>query len=90
MARRGSLERTAYWQGLIADQEASGLSVSRFCRERGVPAGSFFNWRRKLAERQLAKPVAKFVPIAVSPFLGEGGGSAAQFGQDRQFVSATD
>ncbi len=51
MARRYSKEREKYWRGLVRDQKASGLSISAFCRERKVPASSFFNWRRKLADR---------------------------------------
>ena len=51
MARRGSRERERYWRGVMRDQEASGLSISAFCRERQVPAASFFSWRRKLADR---------------------------------------
>jgi hypothetical protein len=38
----------AKWRGLVEAQEASGLSVLRFCEERGIPASSLFAWRRKL------------------------------------------
>ena len=52
MACRRSLERARFWRGMIRDQEASGLSVSAFCRERKAVSTSFFKWRRKLAERR--------------------------------------
>ena len=73
MARRGSEERERYWRGVILDQRTSGLSISAFCRERKVPEGSFFNWRRKLSERQVERPVkfedaaAKFVSLELPP-----------------------
>ena len=40
---------SARWQKLIADQKASGLRVSVFCRERGIPVSSLFAKRRRLA-----------------------------------------
>ena len=71
MARGGSKDRERYWRGLIRDQKASGLSISAFCRERKVPAASFFNWRRKLAERfdpvEREDTTAKFVSLELPP-----------------------
>ena len=52
MSQREGLERRAYWDGVIQQQAASGLSISAFCREHGVAEGSFFYWRRKLTEGQ--------------------------------------
>jgi len=70
MARRGRVDRERYWRGVIEDQEASGLSISAFCRQREVPAASFFSWRRKLAERRQSSEAegtaAKFAPIELS------------------------
>ena len=48
MTRREHLDREEYWQGVLRQQESSGLSISAFCREREVAEGSFFYWRRKL------------------------------------------
>ena len=50
--RRGERERV--WREVIRDQAVSGLSISAFCRNREVSPASFFNWRRKLADRELA------------------------------------
>ncbi len=71
MARQVNKERERYWRGVIQDQKSSGLSISAFCRERKVPAASFFNWRRKLAAREC--PVehkgvaATFVAVELPP-----------------------
>jgi len=71
MVRRGRLDRERYWIGVIRDQQASGLSISAFCRERQVSSASFFSWRRKLAEcrREGAiepeETAAKFVPLEI-------------------------
>jgi hypothetical protein len=37
-----------HWSKTISEQEASGLTVQAFCRERGVCAASFYHWRRRL------------------------------------------
>ena len=55
MTRRQSLDREAYWQGMMRQQESSGLSISAFCRKQEVAEGSFFYWRRKLTTRQPQK-----------------------------------
>lgn len=61
-------EREAYWREVIWDQAASGLSISAFCRERGVSPASFFDWRRKLAAGGGEEAVAdKFMAIELPP-----------------------
>jgi len=55
--RRGERERV--WREVIRDQAASGLSISAFCRDREVSPASFFNWRRKLADRELEREDSK-------------------------------
>jgi hypothetical protein len=40
--------RRNYWSKLIAEQEASGLGVRPFCRERGMAEPSFYYWRKRL------------------------------------------
>jgi transposase-like protein len=79
MARRRNLERERYWRGVIRQQRASGLGISAFCREHEVPLSSFFQWRRKLKERQhkdepspgtskaQEDSVAKFIPVSLHP-----------------------
>jgi transposase-like protein len=58
---------SARWKKLIADQEASGLPVSVFCRERGIPQSSLFAWRRRLAAAGTPNTVAKFQPVKIVP-----------------------
>ena len=41
-------DAAARWRKLLEDQRASGLPISAFCRERGIPASSLFAWRSKL------------------------------------------
>jgi transposase-like protein len=52
MTQRKRLERRGHWQDVIRKQQASGLSVSAFCRQHEVPLSSFYNWKRKLKQRR--------------------------------------
>jgi transposase-like protein len=36
------------WRQIIGAQPMSGLTISAFCRERGISQPSFFAWRRRL------------------------------------------
>ena len=57
-------DRCGQWTKTIAEQEASGLSVPAFCREKGVCAGSFYHWRRRL--RTVDEPV-RFALVETRP-----------------------
>ncbi len=46
--RRRQRRDASQWQALIEQQRTSGLTVKRFCAERGVGEASFFAWRRHL------------------------------------------
>lgn len=66
MANLRSGEREAFWRGEVASHTASGLSVRRFCQERGLSEPSFYAWRRTLQDRdQTALP--EFVPVHLTP-----------------------
>jgi transposase-like protein len=62
------------WRKLLEDQRASGLPVSAFCRERGIPASSLFAWRRKLTRGGGgAAPLAggeTFKPVTIAAAAG--------------------
>ena len=47
--------KAVQWRARIAEQERSGLSVKQFCKERGLTAWSFYDWRKRL--RESAAPV---------------------------------
>lgn len=57
-------DRRDLWAKTISEQEASGLSVPAFCREKGVCSGSFYHWRRRL--RTVDDPV-RFALIETKP-----------------------
>ncbi|WP_428937503.1 IS66 family insertion sequence element accessory protein TnpA [Fontivita pretiosa] len=54
----GKPDAATRWRRLLEDQRASGLPVSVFCRQRGIPASSLFAWRRRLTGgAEVFKPV---------------------------------
>ena len=44
-------ERRQFWRNLIAGQEQSGLSVRAFCKQHRASEHSFYQWRKRPAER---------------------------------------
>src|SRR5262245_49848001 len=72
MAKRWSGEREGFWREQVQRQVASGLSVRRFCEQRGLSEASFYAWRRTLARRDEAAAAAEFVPVMLAPHLGGG------------------
>lgn len=66
MAGRGRAAREQFWREVIRDQQASGLSISAFCRQRKVSPASFFAWRRKLTAGDGENVANKFAPIQLA------------------------
>jgi transposase-like protein len=40
------------WRERIAEQERSGLSARRFCRQQGIAEHALYYWRRRLREQK--------------------------------------
>lgn len=52
-ARPSSRSELAGWYAsLLADQEASGLSVAEYAAEVGVTSATLYNWRRRLGSKR--------------------------------------
>ena len=51
------------WRKLIDQQRESGLSVSVYCRERGISAASLFAWRRRLRPASGFPGAEMFKPV---------------------------
>lgn len=71
MARLVNSEKEAVWRKRLWRYGKSHLTVARFCRSEGVSAPTFYQWRKRLAERgpqgisAATKPRGSFVPIRV-------------------------
>ena len=43
------------WRERITEQGHSGLSIKEFCKQRGISAWSFYDWRKRLREGGLVR-----------------------------------
>jgi transposase-like protein len=71
--RRGPEE----WRQIIESQQTSGMTVARYCRDRGVTECSFYNWKKRLRgaspSRPKHLPVPAFVEVTPSNPAKAGG-----------------
>jgi len=51
MGRKQSSGAVAVWQERLARFERGNLTVSKFCRREGVSTASFYQWRKRLEQR---------------------------------------
>ena len=71
-------EKAARWRRLVAEQEASGLSMAAFCAGRGLERQRFYNWRSTLKRRDerrqelpgFVRVVTAQVPVSAAPAPG--------------------
>ena len=70
--RRGDRPKEKFWRNVLGQFAASGQSVRAFCAARQLSEPSFYSWRRTLAERDAAPPIARtaiappFLPVQVA------------------------
>ena len=48
------MELAAHYEGLLEEQESSGLSVAAFAEEVGVSPATLYSWRRRLRGEESA------------------------------------
>jgi transposase-like protein len=48
-------------QELIKRQKETGLNISAFCSNEGIPKSTYYYWRKKLSE-----PGKRFIPLLVN------------------------
>ena len=66
----------AKWRDLISEQQQSGKSIAEFCRERGLRAWQFYEWKKRLKESE----ASQFLEVRVRP-AAESREPAAAHGQ---------
>ena len=74
--RRSTTEAWTKWVGLVSEQSESGQSVAAFCRERGLRAWHFYEWKKRVRESEAAKFVE--VEIDRQSLCGRRGHEAAR------------
>ena len=51
-----SQQKIKHWQAIFAQQEESGLSIIRFCKQHKINTSSFYAWRKRLADGDSSSP----------------------------------
>jgi transposase-like protein len=64
--KKASFSARERWRQIIEQQEHSGLSVARFCRDHGVAESSLFAWKRRLARKTEPTGTPAFVAITAT------------------------
>ena len=44
-------DRYEKWSQIIKNWESTGLAVAEYCRQHDIPCWKFFDWRRRLRDR---------------------------------------
>ena len=64
MASSSDSRKVREWRRRMTRFEEAQQSVAEFCRREGVSAPSFYQWRKRLAQRaRLAEEAAGFRPV---------------------------
>jgi hypothetical protein len=75
MARSSDSRKVLEWQRRMARFEKTRRTVGRFCRDEGVSVPTFYQWRRKLAQRQQGtedggEAASGFTPVRLAASAG--------------------
>lgn len=58
MEQQKENEQGTSWRGLLSEQQESGLSIARFCRDRSLPVWQFYEWKKRLGKTEPKRFVA--------------------------------
>jgi transposase-like protein len=87
---KASFSARERWRRIVEQQQRSGVSVARFCRERGVAQSSLFAWKRRLAREARATATPAFVAITAAaearPSNGSGSAVELHLGDGRHLL----
>ena len=72
---------------LIKRQKETGLNISAFCSNEGIPKSTYYYWRKKLSE-----PGKRFIPLLVNstPVQITGPGKSCHREQNEDHTSGDD
>ena len=55
------------WRRIVDGQQASGLTVAAYCRDRGIKDSAFYAWKRRLRSPARPSRLSKPAFIEVKP-----------------------
>jgi len=60
---------------LIKRQKETGLNITAFCANEGIPKSSYYYWRKRLRR----EPGKRFIPLMVNPIPATMSGSSKNY-----------
>ena len=66
MTKKSEWRGAAGWQRLLAEQRASGETMTGFAKARGIALGSLYHWKKRLEGNKNSKTSA-FSEVVVVP-----------------------
>ena len=63
--------KLAEWAPHIADQKASGLTVTAWCEQNNISRDKFFYWKRLLKDEAVSQMLPDIVPVSLPSTLPE-------------------
>ena len=64
-------QRHATWQRLLAEQQASGSSVTAWCFAQDISLQTFYYWRKRLAAPPPSATPPQWVALVPAPGVGQ-------------------
>ena|SRR4030066_636269 len=71
---------------LIKRQKATGLNITAFCANEGIPKSSYYYWRKKLNR----VPANRFIPLLVNSTATMGGPSKNYIREQQEHHTSCD
>jgi hypothetical protein len=80
-------QNSFYWETILAEQASSGLSASRFCRERGIKPTSYFSAKKRQQMAHSKSDPSELRARPMSPAQQDPAGLASSAALPATFVS---
>jgi hypothetical protein len=58
-------QKIKHWQSIFEQQQNSGLSIIKFCRDNKVNTSTFYAWRKRLSGETVAVKPQKVIPFVM-------------------------
>lgn len=65
--KKSGASRSEFWNGHVAAQQASGLTVAAYAEQQGLKTASLYHWRGQLARARGTVKASAFVAVQVTP-----------------------
>ena len=58
-------QKIKHWQAIFEQQQSSGLTIIKFCRDNTISASTFYAWRKRLSGETTTVKKQQVVPFVI-------------------------